>query len=167
MTATIKKYLILAGIGAAVFCGGYAVGRFTTPSKILTVDGQGAIEYRDRIIWKQTTNTGGCCSDYNAVLLYLDAFTSAPPIVDETTRNTIRFNIMSNLYALRYSLTDSPVWHIAPIVSGRFRWTATGPEAALGGGLMADYANIGGGLIVNGLFPMRDIDATLFGYMRF
>jgi hypothetical protein len=166
VNAVVKKYLITAGIAAAVFAGGYAVGRFTTPAKVLHVEGQGTIEYRDRVVWRQTTNTGACCIDYNAVLTYLDSFLAAPPIVDETTRDTIRFHIMSNRYALRYTLSDVPVWHIAPILAGRFRWS-NGPEAALGGGLMADYANIGGGLIVNGLFPTKDIDLNVFGYMRF
>lgn len=165
MPATLKRVIIIAAIASALFAGGYAVGRFTTPSKIITVEGQGRVEYRDRPGWGPTTNIGACCSERNAILAYLYAYLSAPPIVDEVTRETIRFHILSNRYSLAYSLHDVPRWHFAPVAGGTIVYADGRLYPLVNGGVAIDYANIGGQII--GGYGGSAWSVSLFGHMRF
>ncbi len=165
---TIKLAFIACAVCAVTFgIGGYMLGRFLTPSKMLSIKEQGKLEYREQLPFVPTTNSGICCAQYNSVLGYLNVFMSAVPIVDDVTPDTIRFRILSNRYSLTYRLNDIPTWHFAPMASVRLRMTSAGFAFSLGGGVMVDYANIGGGIIVNGLFPTHDIDLTAFGFIRF
>lgn len=165
MPAILKRVIIIAAISAAIFAGGYALGRFTTPAKIITVEGQGRVEYRDRPGWGPTTITGACCSERNAILAYLNAYLDAPPIVDEVTRETIRFHIMSNRYVLAYALHDTPRWHVAPVAGGTLFFIDGRVYPLINGGVAADYANIGGQII--GGYGGSTWSVSLYGHVRF
>jgi hypothetical protein len=165
MSPTIKKILIVAGIAAVIFSGGYSLGRFTTPAKTITVEGHGRIEYRDRPGWGPTTNAGACCVERNAILAYLDEYLSAPPIVDEVTRDRIRFHVMSNRYALSYVLHDSPRWHVAPVAGGTLFCADGRVYPLVNVGASVDYASVGGQIIAG--YGVSIWSVSAMGYVRF
>lgn len=161
------KIFVCIAVWTVVVGGGcFILGRITYASKALVVDTIGRVEKCEIPAWKPTTNTGECCRERNEILADYYDFLSTPPRVLSVTDTEIRFAIRSNEYALTFHLPREVKWRIAPIVSGRLRGTETGIFASLGAGAMVDNGSFGGGVMVNGIFPMREVDVAVFLYAR-
>lgn len=164
MRVEIKWWYVIVALAVGLGAG-FALYPLLLKPKPIVVEKEGKIIEKQVVVQVPKMGTNNCERDFNELLAEYTDWLSSKPIVDEVTKNAIRFHIKKNRYELAYSSSDIPRLHFSPVLMYNIRIPTLVQQ--VGGGCLVDYANIGAGAIVATSIPLGDMSLSAVVYIRF